>query len=182
MRRLATLLICLAAAALPGVARADCEALPQGSARADQAAAHVPPSAALVRELTLWIAAETGYDVTRTLDDPPEIVFCDPGERVPYEDDTILVEQDLEGAYDLPARRIYLVAPWTPDAVRDQAVLLHELIHDVQFSAREWECITAPEWEAYQLTAKWLAAHRVEPGFDWLQIYFLSRCPRDIHP
>jgi hypothetical protein len=61
-------------------------------------------------------------------------------------------------------------------------VLLHELIHHVQLANRDYECLEQPEWEAYQLQEAFLAEHGIASGFDWLQIYFLSQCPRDIHP
>lgn len=61
-------------------------------------------------------------------------------------------------------------------------MLLHDLVHFVQFLNRGYECPQAADWEAYQLQAQWLEARGVEPGFDWLHVYFMSRCPHDVHP
>jgi hypothetical protein len=61
-------------------------------------------------------------------------------------------------------------------------VLLHELVHAVQFDNRSWDCLGAPEWQAYKMQEAWLAEHGISADFDWLLIYMQSRCPRDIHP
>lgn len=153
--------------------------------RPEHAAAAPPPDGpapALVAELIRWIAAETGYDTKEALRAPPEIRFCLTGEAIDVDNEDTLVEENMLGAYDLAKRRVFLVRPWSAGDTRQVSVLLHELVHHVQFLNRDFECLQAAEWEAYQLQAKWLAERRVEPGFDWLHIYFMSRCPRDIHP
>jgi hypothetical protein len=132
--------------------------------------------AKLVGTLLDWIAAETGYDVTPVRDDPPEITFCAVGDLIEYEDIAVHVGSDLHGLYDDIHRRIVLVRPWSPEDPRDRALLLHELTHRVQMANREWPCPQAPEWEAYQLQARYLAAHGIEAGFDWARIRTLSRC------
>ena len=142
--------------------------------------ARVPAS--LIAELLDWIAAATAYDVTSTRADPPQTTFCQAGDTIPYESGTTLVDDALNGAYDLANRRIILVRPWDPDDPGDRSVLLHELIHHVQLANRGFECLQQPEWEAYKLQEAYLAEHDIASEFDWLQIYFLSKCPRDIHP
>ena len=67
-----------------------------------------------------------------------------------------MVEPHLRAAYDLKSRVIYLVAPWRASRIEDQGILLHELIHDVQFRARKWDCLQQPEYESLQ-TARGLA-------------------------
>lgn len=99
-----------------------------------------------------------------------------------YEGAQVLVDQELRAAYDLPGNRVFLAQPWDAAAAPDQSVLMHELIHALQLHNRDWECLQAPEWEAYELQDAWLAAQGVPSGFDWLHVYFLSRCPRDHHP
>ena len=147
-----------------------------------EAAAPASPSPELVEELIRWIGAESGYDTALALRERPEIAFCLTGEAVDYDNEDMLVEENMLGAYDLANTRVFLVRPWSAEDKRQVSVLLHELVHHVQFLNRDFECLQAAEWEAYQLQAKWLAGRGVEPGFDWLHIYFLSRCPRDIHP
>ncbi len=140
------------------------------------------PSPELVERLIRWIGAETDYDIAATLAEPPAIQYCHTGEIIAYEGREVLIDETLRAAYDVTARRIYLVLPWDADAVFDRSVLLHELVHDIQLRNRDWPCTGAPEWEAYKLQEKWLLPQGVEHDFDWLHIYFQSRCPRDIHP
>lgn len=136
----------------------------------------------LVADLLDWIAAETAYEVSAIRDDPPAVTFCDRGDAIFYEDLEVLVGDDIFGLYDANRRRIVLVRPWDAADPRDRGVLLHELVHRVQLSNRTWECLSAPEYEAYTLQAHYLEQHGIDPGFDWLHIYFLSKCPVGIHP
>lgn len=140
-----------------------------------------PPAvpAGLVGELVGWIALHTMYDVSATWRDPPRIVFCEVGETIDYEGRDLLVDPALRAAYDMTARHIHIVLPWSPDSLVDRSVLLHELIHDVQLGNREWDCIGAPEWEAYRLQDLWLQEHGVVLPFDWPSIGRLSQCPSD---
>ena len=131
----------------------------------------------LLTDLTVWIALNTMYDVSPIYPDPPQIVFCDVGEVVPYEEAEIIVDPVLRAAYDLRAQRIYLVRPWSLERDYDVSVLLHELIHAVQLGNRDWPCPGAPEFEAYWLQDKWLAQRNMDVGFDWSAIRRLSTCP-----
>jgi hypothetical protein len=138
--------------------------------------------AAAITALIDWIDRHTDYDVTETRTDAPEVVFAWSGAQIPYEHGEITVGPSLRAAYDEEHRRIHLVRPWKVAFLRDRSTLLHELIHDVQSRNRSWPCAAKSEWEAYKLQAAWLAEHGVDAGFNWLQIFFLSRCRRDIHP
>jgi hypothetical protein len=135
--------------------------------------------AGLLDALVGWIALHTMYDVRTTWTDPPAIVFCAPGETIPYEGRDLLVDPALRAAYDLPARRIHLVEPWSADSLIDRSILLHELIHDVQLLNRDWDCLGAPEWEAYRLQDLWLQEQGVILPFDWPSIRRLSQCPEE---
>ncbi|MEX5727288.1 hypothetical protein Ga0609869_000641 [Rhodovulum iodosum] len=176
-----TPLALLAALALsPAAAHVLGAEVPPADCPAPAAEPEVP--GALVQELLVWIGRATGYDVAESLARPPEIDFCSKGEWVDYEDARVLVDDQLRAVYDWPRRRVLIVRPWHADAPRDVSVLLHELVHHVQLLNRDWECLQAPEWEAYKLQDRWLAERGIASGFDWLAIYFMSRCPRDIHP
>ncbi|NND90295.1 MAG: hypothetical protein HKN42_05465 [Granulosicoccus sp.] len=136
----------------------------------------------LIDKLLLWVQENTNYDVSAIRQSPPHINFCNVGERIEYEGERIIVDPDLNAAYDSQLRRINIVGPWDLHNTMDQSILLHELIHDVQSVNRTWYCLQEPEWEAYKLQDAWLAQQGTVSGFDWLYIYFLSRCPRDHHP
>jgi len=159
-------------------------ALALGLALSGPAAASdcTPPSPGLVAELLGWIGEATGYDVSAALADPPTIRFCAEGDAIPYPGEATLITPGQRGLYDYDMRRIHLVAPWRADRPRDVAVLLHELVHDVQFLNRPWECPNATEWEAYKLYDRWLAERGIDTAIDWVQVYFWSRCNRNPHP
>jgi hypothetical protein len=140
-----------------------------------------PPDRQLVMALTDWIARHTHYDVTLTLTRPPRIRFCKRGHPIDYEGRQVMVEPNLQAAYDLTSRTIHLVTPWNASRIEDQGILLHELIHDVQFNARAWDCLQQPEYEAYSLHAKWLKEHSLPVPFDLTQIFIWSRCNRSHH-
>ena len=136
----------------------------------------------LVNGLLDWIETETDYDVSPVRADPPAVTFCETGQAIPYENAEVLIGEDIYGIYDSLRRQVILRLPWSAEDPRDRGVLLHELVHRVQLANGDWDCLNAPEWEAYTLQARYLEAHGIDPGFDWLHIYSLSRCQRDIHP
>ena len=153
--------------------------------RAEVAAEHafcVRPPAALVHELLDWIEEATDYDVGRARAHPPLILFCDAGDALDYPGGGTLIQPGEGGVYDYAARVIYLVAPWDPGDTWQRSVLLHELVHDVQFLNRHWECPNASEMEAYTLQDAWLKEQGVTHDFDWLAIWFWSKCGDGPHP
>ena len=135
---------------------------------------------ALVPELVAWISAHSDYDPEVT--PPPDIAFCETGDTVPYEGEWIIADEDLRGAYDLKAQRIWLTLPWTEQDPRGVSTLLHEIVHHLQFAQKVWPCQEAAEWEAYQLQDLWLKEKGVESGFDLPQIRLWSRCSTTVHP
>lgn len=167
-----TLLACLAVP-LPS---------PPTSASTTTEPARCLPPPELVAELVDWIARHTPYDVAMTREHPPTINLCESGSVIAYEGEDVVIEESLRAAYDLRSRTVHLILPWDPSDEFDRSVLLHELVHDVQYANRHWYCRQEPEWEAYELQERWLAERGIESGFDWLHVYFLSKCPRDIHP
>jgi len=137
---------------------------------------------AVVVELLTWIEAHTDYDVSASLAEPPSIGFCRHGDVIDYEGQSLNVDPDLGGAYDMERRHIYLAQPWDASNVRNLGTLLHELIHDVQYRNRDWPCWQKTEWEAYKLQESWLAEKGLSAGFDWALILMLSHCPQGHHP
>ena len=144
------------------------------------------PKAGLITDLLDWIANNSDYDTTFLQSNPPLIEFCECGEIILYEGKPVVIEEHLKGLYDKPNRKITLVRPWDASKVYDVSILLHELIHFVQYNNKEWVCWNETEWEAYKLQEAWLLERGHDPAFNWVQIYFLARCPfrdpSDIHP
>jgi hypothetical protein len=157
---------------------------PQPTAAQDSCAqpSPTPPDAALMHQHLAWIADHSPYADTAARIALPDIAFCRPGEDIPLGGEDMLVEPDMRAAYDPDARRIFLTLPWDAEDTFDSSILLHELVHHVQMQARGWDCINAAEWEAYHLQDTWLRDQGVMHEFDWMQIFFLSRCPHSPHP
>jgi hypothetical protein len=144
------------------------------------APAAAPSAQDEVTGLLGWIEEHSAYSAT--VAPPPEVVFCRTGEMITYEGSEVVVDVALRAAYDMQARRIFLVRPWRPDDPRGLATLVHELTHHLQFLSRDWDCVNAAELQAYRLQHLWLAEHGIESGFDWPQIRLMSLCRDDVHP
>ncbi len=130
----------------------------------------------ILNDLIGWIAIHTSYDLLQAYQSPPTLSFCAVGEIVDYEGNGLLVEEGLWATFDHTNRHIYLVRPWSLFNVFDQSTLLHEMIHDIQLSNREWDCLGAPELEAYLLQDKWLQEHGIYHQFNWPAIIRMSQC------
>lgn len=141
------------------------------------------PGDSLVSGLLEWIGANSEYDVSASLANPPTVRFCEAGSQLAYEGKAIHFHSRLNGVYDEVAKQICLARPWDASGVRDRGVLLHELVHHVQLDSKSWPCPKATEWEAYKLQELWLLENGVTPDFDWMYIVLDSSCtPRDVHP
>ena len=177
-------LLCLAIVAAvlrPGPVAAASDP-PPPVARSETCLITTTPDADLMRRLLGWIGQATDYDITGLLSDLPDIKFCKTGQVIRYEGSEMIVDRSLNAAYDAMTQQIWLVEPWTADDLRQRSVLLHELVHHVQFQSRDWPCPQASEEEAYRLQHSWLAEHGVASGFNWFVIRMRSRCPREVHP
>ena len=89
----------------------------------------------------------------------------------------------LRGLYDPETATITLVAPWSADDAVDRSVLLHELIHHRQHTARHWVCAGAQELPAYKLQDTWLDQHGAAVEINWMAAVLEAGCSRrDHHP
>ncbi len=141
------------------------------------------PADTLKIALLEWIGANSDYDVSGLLADPPTVRFCAHGSTLVYEGKAIHFDDRLNGVYDEKTKQICLAKPWHPSNTKDRGVLLHELAHHVQFENKSWLCPKATEWEAYKLQEAWLLENGMTPDFNWAYILLDSSCtPRDIHP
>lgn len=91
---------------------------------------------ALSRTLVRWVGEASGYDVTAVLDDMPRVLFVPIGSRLDFGGGPVIVEPNMRGAYHPKANLVVLVLPRQLERTLDRGVLLHELVHAVQPSAR----------------------------------------------
>jgi hypothetical protein len=64
---------------------------------------------------------------------------------------------------------VYLPETWRPDALRNQSILLHELVHHVQvFNKVVPACHAALERQAYALQATWLREHGIADPYEFI--------------
>jgi hypothetical protein len=136
----------------------------------------------MVRTFVIWIGKRTSYDVSAVLETPPTIHIAAENTRIAYEGRLIDLGPTLAATYDAYSREIYLKCPWNPADPHDMSTLLHEVIHDVQYTNRISACPREAEWEAYRLQAEWLEEQGLEPQRNWLQAVLSSGCLRDVHP
>lgn len=145
----------------------------------------IDPSALteLQAELLRWIGDHSPYDVSGLFDQLPALAFCDHGATYIYKGKPMHFGERLAGVYDDVDEQICLAKPWDIDNKRHQSVLLHELIHFVQFRSKGWFCPQKTEWEAYKLQEAWMRENGMEPNFNWAFILLESSCGvRDRHP
>lgn len=137
----------------------------------------------LIGELLEWIDRHSDHDVSQLIGNPPKITFCECGETIRYEGQSVVVHEHLQGLYDKPEATIILVKPWKASNPNDVSTLLHELTHFVQYNSKDWPCWPKTEWEAYKLQEVWLLEHGQDTEFNWIEIYFCPcpDAPRAIH-
>ena len=125
----------------------------------------------LVMSLMLWISTATGWAIP----EPPNITYIEDGRKLflmSYGCDTE-PNQDIckaytgeNGAtilalYNNETKTVFLNKDFWPTSTKDQSILLHELVHHMQYS-RDYnlyrrKCQGEIEKEAYDLQEKWLA-------------------------
>ena len=131
----------------------------------------------LVMGLMIWISTQTGWPVP----EPPEIVYIESSQEMfllsndchnepnqpicsTYNPD----HSNILGLYNNEIKTIFLEKDFWWASVRDQSILLHELVHHMQYT-KNWEhyrkkCKGDIEKEAYDLQEKWLAIRGLELG------------------
>ena len=134
---------------------------------------------ALVAVFIAWIVAQTGLAAP----DPPRVVLVPKGEMLQMAfGSTKPRALRLDGLYNPAHRTIYLPDTWKPADLRQESVLLHELVHHVLRSNNvPRACDGDLERRAFDLQVAWLREQGVaDPykliGTDAFTIFLLSRC------
>ena len=108
----------------------------------------------LIVALLAWIAGETGVVMP-----PAPAVELLPKEQMSEHafGRSWRAGDDIRAFYDADRSTVYLLDNWKSADLRSRSVLVHELVHHVQFFNRlSFECSATRERQAYELTAKWL--------------------------
>jgi hypothetical protein len=88
----------------------------------------------------------------------------------------------VESLYSEIDHTIYLPDSWRPENLRDRSVLLHELVHHLQYRNNiKATCPGDHEYEAIELQITWLREQDVDDplnllGINPLFIFMLRRC------
>ena len=125
----------------------------------------------LISIMMVWISINTGFVVP----DAPSIGYLSPFEIKRYAygcdenpipignedicDNNVEVAGTPKALYDHTKSTILVASGFTSDTILNQSILLHELIHHLQFFNKyneEVECNGKLEQQAYTLQNKWL--------------------------
>jgi len=75
---------------------------------------------------------------------------------------------------------VYLLDTWRADGIRDRSILLHEIVHHLQYlNGIKASCAAEEERQAFELQIKWLRDQGVEDplaliGINRLFLYLLQ--------
>lgn len=128
--------------------------------------------------MVTWIAEKTAWAIREA----PPIRF------VPYADLVKIfgggkpTDFHVEGLYSDEDHIIYLSDAWHADDLHDRSVLLHELVHHLQYlNHMKATCASEYEWQAVELQVAWLREQGVEDplslmGVSRLFLYMLRQC------
>jgi hypothetical protein len=151
-----------------------------------EAPAATVPVEALAAAVAAWLRAEFGIDAPRRL---PRIAFAEP------EGLAALYRRRGDGAhgagapgragvlalYDQRRETILLPAGWTAASPAEVSILVHEMMHHLQHTARQpYGCAVEREAQAYEAQGRWLALFGEELegalGIDPLFLRLLRVC------
>ena len=85
----------------------------------------------------------------------------------------------VAGLYNFRDGKVYLLDDVDLDTVEGKAVLVHELVHYLQYYHgidQTVECMRKLEGQAYEVQANYLTAHGKESPFSGLHVLMVSNC------
>jgi hypothetical protein len=117
-------------------------------------------------ELITWIVAQTHWTIHET---PPIrlIPYAELAEKYGEKP----TDFHVEALYSEQDRTVYLHDGWRADDLRDRSMLLHELVHHLQYLNHvKVTCESEYEFQAFKLQAKWLSEQGLEYPLDLMDI------------
>lgn len=147
----------------------------------------------LILTLLLWLSTHTdfrpdmyyayhGFPVVRVVSLPVLCQIKNPynanyADSEAYE---CFLRRNIDAVYDPRVRTIYLRNDLDMTQLYGQAVLLHELVHDLQYLRGDFaraKCPNAVEEQAHTLQSKYIEAHGVDSPYSAEFIKLVSMCP-----
>ncbi len=133
----------------------------------------------LITILLMWIGSSTTYNV----DVPhPKVVMLPPQQLTEQYKDTSLAKtnhiEELWAYYNTTNQTIYLRQDFRQYDPWHRSILLHELLHHIQYHNNvSYQCINQMEEEAWPLQKKYLKDfHNIDWTYDLLWYLLISTC------
>jgi hypothetical protein len=114
-----------------------------------------------------WIVEKTGW----TVREAPLIRFLPYAELVKIFSGGKATDYHVDALYSETDHTIYLPDSWRPDDLHDRSILLHEVVHHLQYLNNvKVTCQTEYEYQAIELQVTWLREQGVDDPLDLLHI------------
>jgi hypothetical protein len=117
--------------------------------------------------LIAWIAAQVHWVVLET--PPIRLISSEEMQKIfTAEEPTGF---NIGAFYSEKDHTVYLPDSWHPNDLRDRSILLHELVHHLQYLNRvKATCASELEWQALHLQVDWLGEQGVQEPFELIGI------------
>jgi hypothetical protein len=152
-----------------------------------------PTMSELLLVLLLWIDQHSAFEYRPEWGHPAverlerrELVLSMFRDQVPAflsEEDLDDLEQSVAAIYNHDTRTMLVATDIDLQSAYGQAVLVHELVHFIQFEAgddEEVRCLHALEKDAYTVQRNFMEAKGLEPDFDAFTVAVRSMCPEEL--
>lgn len=132
----------------------------------------------LAESMLDWVAERTGLHIF----EPPDIRLVSAEWMAARLEPGNLAAMP-EALYGRSTHTLYLLEDWSPLDIRDQSILLHELVHHLQsMNQIPVSCPAQYNGLAYEVQIVWLREHGISDPFDFLgispaEIFVQSLCP-----
>lgn len=141
--------------------------MPVGSRSSEDEKPTVQLEPNIVADLIAWVATRTGWTVRAA----PSIRIVPYTELVKIYSGGKGTDYHVESLYSETDHTIYLPDSWHSNDLRDRSLLLHEIVHHLQYlNSVKAICSSEFEWQALELQVTWLRQQEVDDPIDFLGI------------